>query len=55
MTKLPDIDSGKVSEALINRLATENLELMRQVATLELLATALRDERDVALGDGAPE
>lgn len=48
MTDLPEIDPNKASEHLINKLATENLELRKQLVSLELLATALRDERDAA-------
>lgn len=48
MTELPEIDPNKVTEQLANKLANENLELRKQVVTLEMLATALRDERDAA-------
>ncbi len=51
MTNLPEIDPSKASEHLINKLATENLELRKQIVSLELLATALRDERDSARGE----
>lgn len=51
MTNLPEIDPAKVSEHLINKIATENLELRKQIVSLELLATALRDERDEARND----
>lgn len=51
MTNLPEIDPAKVSDHLINKIATENLELRKQIVSLELLATALRDERDEARND----
>lgn len=46
MNDLPQIDPTKVADTLVNSLATENLDLRKKVVTLELLATALRDERN---------
>lgn len=48
MSDLPTIDPSKLSDAMYNKLASQNLELLRQMVSLELLATALRDERDAA-------
>lgn len=48
MSDLPQIDPNKVADVMQNKLASQNLDLLRQLVSLELLATALRDERDSA-------
>lgn len=47
MNDLPQIDPSKVTESVSKKLSLIISDLTGQVATLELLATALRDERDV--------
>lgn len=49
MSALPQIDPAKVAQKLI----TKNGELAYQVAQLEVLAEALRDERDEAVARAA--
>lgn len=44
MTALPQIDPAQVAQKLLGK----NSELTYQVSQLEVLAEALRDERDVA-------
>lgn len=44
MTALPQIDPAQVAQKLL----TKNNELTYQVTQLEVLAEALRDERDAA-------
>ena len=46
MSELPQIDTAKVTQKLI----TKNSELTYQVTQLEVLAEALRDQRDEATG-----
>jgi hypothetical protein len=45
MSELPQIDPAKVAQKLISK----NGDLTYQVTTLEVLAEALRDERDEAI------
>lgn len=46
MNDLPQIDPTKITESVSKKLSVSISDLMVQVVTLELLATALRDERD---------
>lgn len=47
MSSLPEIDHAKVSQ----RLASKSSETTLQLFQLEVLAEALRDERDIARAD----
>lgn len=49
MSELPQIDPAKIAQKLINK----NGELTYQVTQLEVLAEALRDERDKAVNQVA--
>lgn len=46
MSTLPEIKQEQILKNVNNKLSEDNSSLLEQVATLELLATALRDQRD---------
>lgn len=49
MTELPEILPVEIYKSLYETESANNKELREQVATLELMATKLRDQRDEAL------
>lgn len=49
MLELPQIDPAKILERDNLKLEADNREYRKQITHLELLAEALRDQRDAAL------
>lgn len=49
MSKLPEVPKEELYKHLYEKMSEESRQLREQLVMLELLATKLRDERDIAL------
>lgn len=49
MSKLPEVPNEELYKHLYEKMFEESKQLREQLVMLELLATKLRDERDIAL------
>ena len=49
MSKLPEVPNEELYKHLYEKMSEESKQLREQLVMLELLATKLRDERDIAL------
>lgn len=49
MSKLPEVPNEELYKHLYEKMSEEAKQLREQLVMLELLATKLRDERDIAL------